>query len=153
VAARLNVSVFDPLPQTTGLPNLVPDEAVEKAGVLTLVEHQSAANPGFMLPLDPATPVGAAARLTARPIHFLLSDPQYGLTLDRFELHLGKAFTPAGVMGQCHDETGDLIESDPGGPRVEWEAGAADQFNSHITVLRGTPRAATWSRTQEGETP
>ena len=54
---------------------LVPDEAVENAGTLIIVEHQSTASSEFMIPLDPATPVGAVARLAARPLHFLLSDP------------------------------------------------------------------------------
>ena len=289
MVARLGVSVFDLLPQTTDLANFVPDEVIEKVGVLTVVEHQSTASPEFMLhagtvqspaevldlnipsgaikipglthglpfrlavrrgaprpggqegpptswtldllvsnveillpglqgarqaggsgvqplhlerldsdhrkvflvasgvlrllgspgvattaqlvdspdPLDPTTPTGAVLRLTARPPHFFFGGSQYGLTLDRFELDLSKAFTPADVVARGHDETWegvafkevtfyppprnpvlenlsistrDVIVGDPGGLqgelRVEWGADFADQFNSHITVLR-----------------
>ena len=115
MAARLDVSVSDPMPQTTELPDAVPNEAAAQTGVFT-VEHQATASHGFMLPPDPA------ARPKASPLHFLLSDPQYGRILDRLELHLGQACTLADVWAGPRRD-GDLITSDPGAPWVEGEAG------------------------------
>jgi hypothetical protein len=128
VAARLDVSVSDPMPQTTELPDVVPNEAAAQTGVFT-VEHQATASHGFMLPPDPA------ARPKASPLHFLLSDPQYGRILDRLELHLGQACTLADVVGRATTRRGPHHER----PRR--------------AVGRGGGGAATWSRTQEGGTP
>ena len=49
MVARLGISILDLLPQTTDLANFVPDEAVERLGVLTVVEHRSTTSAEFSL--------------------------------------------------------------------------------------------------------
>jgi hypothetical protein len=46
---RLGISILDLLPQTTDLANFVPDEAVEKLGILTVLDHKSSVSDEFIL--------------------------------------------------------------------------------------------------------
>ena len=49
MSARLGISILDLLPQTTGVALQVPDDIVEKIGVLTVLEHRATTSPDFFL--------------------------------------------------------------------------------------------------------
>ncbi|WOF44566.1 hypothetical protein KNJ79_06495 [Sphingopyxis indica] len=49
MVARLGISILDLLPQTSELANFVPDEAVERIGTLTVLEHRSTTSTDFVL--------------------------------------------------------------------------------------------------------
>src|SRR4051812_28886761 len=49
MSARLGLSIFDLLPQTTGLALQAPDAVIEQIGVLTILDHRSTTSPDFFL--------------------------------------------------------------------------------------------------------
>src|SRR5215471_9142366 len=49
MAVRRGISILDLIPQTTNVAGFVPDNIVERLGVLTVIDHRSTSSPAFFL--------------------------------------------------------------------------------------------------------